>query len=575
MEPISEDACDDSHTPPTTPRDTRRSISHRRVKSIVVGGAIELNKIKKEHEVETLHSELEKQSKALEVSQEETQLAARIGQSLLLQNQQLDYELESKVAALTQRCEDAEQQVKVLERKLHDMAVLQRETELHRTKAMRENDALHYELTQAKAAVKPLKDELAKTKEDFHTAELNALRSTSKTHDLKARQDELVAKCADLTYENEMLNAQLSELQDIRQESSVHIDQLVTSLEATTQKHHELQAQFDFLSEKHNDTTEQFQALKTQYEALQDEAALAQQQVVSLSTDLETVSELLEQERQVHQDLLNKHEEMIESVANGNPSTLPSSTKHARQPSEFMVSSPLASTLRQPSSSRQLKQSTSMDINESHHGRKVSEYDCSTMLHQESVQEKCRAEVLKRGSLFHELSRELEKEFQKAKQNSVRDLRAPSISCSKCSQHLERETTLTQQVESFTLEVERVRSMSVDTVEATNEAQGTCATCSELKQRAIDYEHQVATLSQEIHQLKQQLETVADRMPEENMLKEFFVLTAAALKITGAGIDNDRCNISNEDLYDLAMREDITFDKFHEWIYAQLEPTAP
>ncbi|RHY68703.1 hypothetical protein DYB30_004274 [Aphanomyces astaci] len=50
--------------------------------------------------VKILHSELEKQSRALEESQEETQLAARIGQSLLLQKQQLDYEMEDKVSAV-------------------------------------------------------------------------------------------------------------------------------------------------------------------------------------------------------------------------------------------------------------------------------------------------------------------------------------------------------------------------------------------------------------------------------------------------------------------------------------------
>ncbi|RHX99987.1 hypothetical protein DYB37_004178 [Aphanomyces astaci] len=112
MEAISEDVVDETHggvqassssaasIEVTTPRGTKRSASHRRVRSIVVGGPIELNKIKKEQEVETLHSELEKQHKALEVSLEETQLAARIGQSLLLQNQQLDYEMESKLTAV-------------------------------------------------------------------------------------------------------------------------------------------------------------------------------------------------------------------------------------------------------------------------------------------------------------------------------------------------------------------------------------------------------------------------------------------------------------------------------------------
>ncbi|CAK4077374.1 unnamed protein product [Aphanomyces euteiches] len=78
--------------------------SHRRFWSVGVGGQEELQKIKKEQEVEILHSALEEKNKALEQSHEEAQLAARIGQSLLLQNQQLDYELEDKISQVLCYC---------------------------------------------------------------------------------------------------------------------------------------------------------------------------------------------------------------------------------------------------------------------------------------------------------------------------------------------------------------------------------------------------------------------------------------------------------------------------------------
>ncbi|RHY28889.1 hypothetical protein DYB25_013310 [Aphanomyces astaci] len=184
------------------------------------------------------------------------------------------------------------------------------------------------------------------------------------------------------------------------------------------------------------------------------------------------------------------------------------------------------------------------------------------MLHQESAQEKRRAEVLKRGSLFHELSRELEKEFMKAKQAPLwrESLPPPPSSCSNCPVLMEREAFLAQQVATMTLEMQHVREM--------------------------------APLHQEIHRLDAQVETKPEPLPEENLLKEFFVLTAAAIKIAGAGIQNDRCNIANEVmftaiarkiyqttpddlglqvLFDEAMAEDMTFDKFHDWIFARLE----
>ncbi|GLD93985.1 hypothetical protein PINS_up002591 [Pythium insidiosum] len=67
----------------------------------------------------------------------------------------------------------------------------------------------------------------------------------------------------------------------------------------------------------------------------------------------------------------------------------------------------------------------------------------------------------------------------------------------------------------------------------------------------------------------------ADERSDDDMLKEFFMLTAAAVKISGVGLRNDACNIHNEDLYDEAMALGITFDQFHRWLETRLEDGAP
>ncbi|KAF0688928.1 Aste57867_19532 [Aphanomyces stellatus] len=617
MEPIRED--EDHHVDAvvTTPRGSKRvQTNHRRVKSIVVGGSFELEKIKKEHEVETLHSELEKQNKALEESQEETQLAARIGQSLLLQNQQLDYEMETKVATLKQKSEDAEAMVKAMEAKMHDMTLLHREMELNQTKLVRENECLVYDLTQLKATVKPLKDELAKTKDDLHLHQLHALRHTTDANDIKVQLDESQAHCAKLTAENETLVLQLNELQDMRQESDLHFDQMVASLETTTHELAELRVDFRELSEKHTDTIEQLEALTMQHRALQDEAASALQQVDLLTSDLAHVTELLDQEQQGAEELLTKYDELVESVANGSatsphPSSQGSSgSHHARQPSNFFVSSPVAplpanvdaSHVRRPSASSggvpKLRHGNTMGMSSptgnAAHSRKPSEFDCSTMLHQESTVEKRRAEVLKRGSLFHELSRELEKEFQKAKLNASSSVSEGSehndiIACTHCPDLMAREAALSQEVASLTLELQHLKDQTTqrplssdlcsipETVSTRTSptkprrSSLVCPTCPELMKREATQSQLVASLSLEVAHLKAQVAAMPEPLPEEDVLKEFFVLTATAIKLNGGGLKNNRCNIANDVLFDQAMDEGISFEKFSSWISTRLD----
>ena len=76
-------------------KDNQRSKAHRRARSIAVGGLTEQKQLEREKEVEILHDELEKQHRALEESHEDAKLAAEIGQSLLLQTQRMDEQIES------------------------------------------------------------------------------------------------------------------------------------------------------------------------------------------------------------------------------------------------------------------------------------------------------------------------------------------------------------------------------------------------------------------------------------------------------------------------------------------------
>jgi hypothetical protein len=120
--------------------------SHRRSQTIVVAGELERDHIQKSKAVEELHTELESKCKALEESQEEAQLAARIGQTLLQRNQEMGAEIESKAIELQNRAEGAEQIVRVLEKKL-SLAVAQiRSLDMARTRVTLEAEQLTQEL---------------------------------------------------------------------------------------------------------------------------------------------------------------------------------------------------------------------------------------------------------------------------------------------------------------------------------------------------------------------------------------------------------------------------------------------
>lgn len=86
---------------------------HRRSRSIAVGSIAERMKIAKEHEVDVLHTELEKQKSALKESKEEAKLAAEIGQSLLRQTETMDKSFELTQHELSSQLSEAQNEIQV------------------------------------------------------------------------------------------------------------------------------------------------------------------------------------------------------------------------------------------------------------------------------------------------------------------------------------------------------------------------------------------------------------------------------------------------------------------------------
>ncbi|EQC28365.1 hypothetical protein SDRG_13912 [Saprolegnia diclina VS20] len=485
---------------------------HRRGHSIVVGGAHERQKLQKEHEVQRLQSVLEKQTKALEESQEETQLAARIGQSLLRQNQQLDYEMEDRVGSLTQRCEDAEAHVKSLSAKVAELSAKYRVLDLQHAKVLHDQSAADADGATARCVAKTLRDELASAKDDARFLRRAQDDLLTEIAGLRERNIALVAETKQLHAENTALQRHCDDLLDINHEQTQRVRQLEEAHAMAVEALLEVQPKFKALQVNHAQSLSELRLLTEQFETTRDDAESAAAQVHALRDDLAALTEQLEQEKRVAHDLLLKNEELVDTIA-----TVPT-PKHSRQPSE--LSSPRGYT-------RQLSGA---------HSRQPSEFDLSTMLHQESALERRRAEILKRGSLFHELSIELEKEFVRAKQSPAKlPIPAAPMSCATCPLLMQREAAQTQKVASLSLEVQH------------------------LKQR-------LATTLPPPTTVKAKDDDLVD-----DILKEFFVLTAAAIKMNGAGLENDRCNISNEVLYEKAIEAGVTFERYYAWIQHELE----
>ncbi|ETW03240.1 hypothetical protein H310_05637 [Aphanomyces invadans] len=296
--------------------------NHRRVWSVGVGGAVEYDKLKKEQEVNILHSELEKQSKALEESQEETQLAARIGQTLLLQKQQLDYELEDKLSTLTQRCDTAEAQVRVLEGKYHTATEQWRKLDQLRVQHEVEIEDLANKSIASTSALKSLREELVYTRAKVAEASARNVHLASEVDELKKRVVELKQVNSKLTVDLGTANARLGELRDANQELDGQVTKLNNQLEIALID----ATKYEALQTQHASTVEDLHASLAASTTLQDDNRAKCQQIATLGLELQQAAERLELERTMAQELLRKHD--MHTAASG----------HSRAASDFNLS---------------------------------------------------------------------------------------------------------------------------------------------------------------------------------------------------------------------------------------------
>ncbi|KAH9136882.1 hypothetical protein AeRB84_018157 [Aphanomyces euteiches] len=283
--------------------------SHRRFWSVGVGGQEELQKIKKEQEVEILHSALEEKNKALEQSHEEAQLAARIGQSLLLQNQQLDYELEDKISQLTAECDDAKAQVKELEVKLQEANHQCRTLDRMRQQHEQELESLRDGNIATKVALKALKDELTHAKDKANATQTAHEQSFEQVEQLKSRLVELKQLNSKLSAEMTMFQLQADELKDANTELTRHVDELKSqSMQAAI-----LSDKFQALQDEHLVAIQELEESKALVSQLQEENRSHVHQLAGLTSELQQATERVDHERQMAKELARKHEEWIQS----------------------------------------------------------------------------------------------------------------------------------------------------------------------------------------------------------------------------------------------------------------------
>ncbi|KAH9113309.1 hypothetical protein LEN26_013179 [Aphanomyces euteiches] len=278
--------------------------SHRRFWSVGVGGQEELQKIKKEQEVEILHSALEEKNKALEQSHEEAQLAARIGQSLLLQNQQLDYELEDKISQLTAECDDAKAEVKELEVKLQEANHQCRTLDRMRQQHEQELESLRDGNIATKVALKALKDELTHAKDKANATQTAHEQSVEQVEQLKSRLVELKQLNSKLSAEMTMFQLQADELKDANTELTRHVDELKSqSMQAAI-----LSDKFQALQDEHLVAIQELEESKALVSQLQEENRSHVHQLAGLTSELQQATERVDHERQMAKELARKHE---------------------------------------------------------------------------------------------------------------------------------------------------------------------------------------------------------------------------------------------------------------------------
>ncbi|EQC32314.1 hypothetical protein SDRG_10061 [Saprolegnia diclina VS20] len=282
--------------------------SHRRVKSIGVGGRLELAKISTDQKVEILETELQRQSKALEEAQEETQLAARIGQSLLLQNQKLDYEWESKLATMTKQHSDDTARLQVLERDLatlqHDYNAL-RSARLH---ADAELDHLRIENADLKCKAKTNIDDLCRLQQRYQKLQ-QQYRELQATHEALQSDHATVSSTAqralhDLKSAREA--AQLAaKVHDARSQQLSHLTAEANNARALRDK-------IASLEHRHALQADAVLSLTEENSALRERVVLTTDQILTLTNERHIMAERLAHERNVSEGLMQKYEEYLQ-----------------------------------------------------------------------------------------------------------------------------------------------------------------------------------------------------------------------------------------------------------------------
>ncbi|KAJ0403183.1 hypothetical protein P43SY_005177 [Pythium insidiosum] len=467
---------DDAWRPgPSRMGERRQSIHrHRRSVTIVAAGELELEQLQRQRAVDELHDELESKSKALEESQEEALLAARIGQTLLQRNQEMGAEIESRAMELQERAESAEHEAKM------------RSLEAARTRASLETAQVSQELEDCRARVQVLELELARSRD-----------------------------------ESKRLTRARDELQD-------RLDSASEDLEAASKRQTQLQ--------------QQLQAKSRRIEELEQSEQYNLDHIARLEIENQSICQ--------HQHLMDCHERrlVLENEALADKLTVQRQTLKAYQTTEHELQQTVAALQDEAEELRDaLRFEQARDMED-----EMSRRDATSGTEEEEGDEDERADNsedpacggpssrrLRKGSLFFELSKQIKLEMASTKRRS---------------------------------ESSRRNSRELGDADAVLVATPVISSAS--GPRHDNNSPDAADERSDDDMLKEVRGSAPCCVPSPSRLTsetQFFMLTAAAVKISGVGLRNDACNIHNEDLYDEAMTQGVTFDQFHRWLETRLE----
>ncbi|KAJ0407776.1 hypothetical protein ATCC90586_003278 [Pythium insidiosum] len=467
---------DDAWRPgPSRMGERRQSIHrHRRSVTIVAAGELELEQLQRQRAVDELHDELESKSKALEESQEEALLAARIGQTLLQRNQEMGAEIENRAMELQERAESAEHEAKM------------RSLEAARTRASLETAQVSQELEDCRARVQVLELELARSRD-----------------------------------ESKRLTRARDELQD-------RLDSASEDLEAANKRQTQLQ--------------QQLQAKSRRIQELEQSEQYNLDHIARLEIENQSICQ--------HQHLMDCHERrlVLENEALADKLAVQRQTLKAYQTTEHELQQTVAALQDEAEELRDaLRSEQARDMED-----EMSRRDATSGTEEEEGEEDERADNsedpacggpssrrLRKGSLFFELSKQIKLEMAATKRRS---------------------------------ESSRRDSRELGDADAVPVATPVISSAS--GPRHDNNSPDAADERSDDDMLKEVRGPAPCCVPSPGRLTseaQFFMLTAAAVKISGVGLRNDACNIHNEDLYDEAMTQGVTFDQFHRWLETRLE----